>query len=228
MIKMLASTTLAMVATSHAAPPPPMPKGCFASPPGTTYKWGAGNLFPTKPDHGGNYGPTMDSPAKCCALCQSFKNCTYFTYSAGGTAAKPICYNEPGGCCFLNTAAAAAGKQLSCPTCTAGLTKPPVKPQFPVPDPFSPAPILYLPLGDSITWGCGTDAAPRGGAGCVKDAGGYRVPLIWALSQAGYNVTTMGTLKTGPSYVPEAWISHEGHPGWVRMLCCSCCSCCSR
>lgn len=73
--------------------------------------------------------------------------------------------------------------------------------------------MLWLPLGDSITWGCGTDAAPRGSAGCVPDAGGYRVPLAWALSQAGYNVTTMGTLKTGPSYVPEQWISHEGHPG---------------
>ena len=24
----------------------------------------------------------------------------------------------------------------------------------------------------------------------------------------------MGTLKTGPNYVPEQWIRHEGHPGW--------------
>ena len=53
-----------------------------------------------------------------------------------------------------------------------------------------------------------------GSAGCVADAGGYRVPLAWALSQAGYNVSTMGTLKTGPPYVPEQWIHHEGHPGW--------------
>lgn len=43
--------------------------------------------------------------------------------------------------------------------------------------------LLWLPLGDSITWGCGTDAAPRGGAACAPDAGGYRVPLAWALSQ---------------------------------------------
>ena len=74
--------------------------------------------------------------------------------------------------------------------------------------------LLWLPLGDSITWGCGTDAAPRAGAGCVKDAGGYRVPLAWALSQRGYNVSTMGTLTTGPPYVPSQWIRHEGHPGW--------------
>ena len=44
-------------------------------------------------------------------------------------------------------------------------------------------PLLWLPLGDSITWGCGTDAAPRGGAACAADAGGYRVPIAWALSQ---------------------------------------------
>ena len=43
--------------------------------------------------------------------------------------------------------------------------------------------LLWLPLGDSITWGCGTDAAPRGGAACAGDAGGYRVPMAWALSQ---------------------------------------------
>ena len=45
--------------------------------------------------------------------------------------------------------------------------------------------LLWLPLGDSITWGCGTDAEPAGRAGCVPDAGGYRVPMAWALSQRG-------------------------------------------
>jgi lysophospholipase L1-like esterase len=80
--------------------------------------------------------------------------------------------------------------------------------------PSSPKDVLWLPLGDSITWGCGTDAAPRGAAGCVKDAGGYRVPLAWSMSQSGYNVSTMGTLVTGPAYVPSQWTHHEGHPGW--------------
>ena len=74
--------------------------------------------------------------------------------------------------------------------------------------------LLWLPLGDSITWGCGTDGAPRGSAACAKDAGGYRVPLAWALSQQGFNVSTMGTLETGPDYVPAQWLKHEGHPGW--------------
>lgn len=40
------------------------------------------------------------------------------------------------------------------------------------------------------------------------------MPLAWALSQAGHNITTMGTLTTGPAYVPKEWIRHEGHPGW--------------
>ena len=81
--------------------------------------------------------------------------------------------------------------------------------------PTPSTPIQWLPLGDSITWGCGTDAAPRGGADCCKDCGGYRVPLAWALTQSGHNVTTMGTLTTGPSdVVPARWINHEGHPGW--------------
>ena len=71
----------------------------------------------------------------------------------------------------------------------------------------TPSPLLWLPLGDSITWGCGTDAKPRGRAGCVADAGGYRVPLAWSLSQAGYNVSTMGTLKTGPVFISAYTIS---------------------
>ena len=60
--------------------PPPMPKRCFLSPPGTTYKFADGRLFPKAPMYGGYYGPTMDSGAKCCAVCESFKNCSFFTY----------------------------------------------------------------------------------------------------------------------------------------------------
>ena len=74
--------------------------------------------------------------------------------------------------------------------------------------------ILWLPLGDSITWGCGTDAVPRGADKCWADAGGYRVPLAWSLSQAGYNVSTMGLLHAGPEYVPAQWLRHEGHDEW--------------
>jgi len=68
------------VLDADAAPPPPMPKGCFVSPKGPTYKFAAGRLFPKAPMDGGYYGPTMDSGAKCCSMCQSFKNCSFFTY----------------------------------------------------------------------------------------------------------------------------------------------------
>ena len=78
--------------------------------------------------------------------------------------------------------------------------------------------VLWLPLGDSITWGC------TGGSiqDCHSDSGGYRLPLAFALSQTplgrasnkGFDLSTMGTLSTGPSLLPAAWQRHEGHPGW--------------
>ena len=84
--------------------------------------------------------------------------------------------------------------------------------------------IRILPLGDSITFGCGSDGLPGGSADCASDAGGYRVPLLQALSstywkddnarEAQLNVSTVGSLRTGPSYVPSWWLNHEGHPGW--------------
>jgi hypothetical protein len=54
---------------------------------------------------------------------------------------------------------------------------------------------------------------------------GYRIPLALALSEppcggcpmpgGGWNISTMGTLTTGPSYTPVQWHKHEGHPGWT-------------
>jgi len=78
--------------------------------------------------------------------------------------------------------------------------------------------VLWLPLGDSITFGCTGPTIQD----CHSDGGGYRVPLAFALSQpplgspslVGFNVSTMGTQTTGPSYVPAQWCHHEGHPGW--------------
>lgn len=81
-----------------------------------------------------------------------------------------------------------------------------------------PKNVLWLPLGDSITFGCTGPTIQD----CHSDSGGYRVPLAYALSQAplgspagvGFNVSTMGTQTTGPAYVPRQWLNHEGHPGW--------------
>ena len=82
----------------------------------------------------------------------------------------------------------------------------------------APKDVLWLPLGDSITWGCNGPTIQD----CHADSASYRVPLALALSQhplgspdrVGLNITTMGTLTTGPPYVPAAWLKHEGHPGW--------------
>ena len=82
--------------------------------------------------------------------------------------------------------------------------------------------VLWLPLGDSITFGC---TGPTG-ADCHSDCAGYRIPLALALSQpalgdpsnAGFNVTTMGTATTGPDYVPAQWLKHCGFPGWTIAM----------
>ena len=79
--------------------------------------------------------------------------------------------------------------------------------------------VLWLPLGDSITFGCTGPTKED----CHSEGGGYRVPLAFALSQpalgapnqTGFNVTTMGTAQTGPAYVPAAWTRHCGFPGWT-------------
>lgn len=75
-----------------------------------------------------------------------------------------------------------------------------------------------LPLGDSITKGCGTDAGPSNNWNAVcgsSDTGGYRAPLWAALTAAGYNATFVGTQVDGPSWLPASGASHEGHPGWT-------------
>ena len=64
-----------------------------------------------------------------------------------------------------------------------------------------PPPLRIMPLGDSITEGSGA-------------AGGYRLPLYIALTNAGYNVDLVGShaSNTAPGLGPET--HHEGHGGW--------------
>ena len=96
---------------SPPGPPRPMPSGCYvdnATGP-VSYKFAPGNVFPTDSAHPHGLRLT-DSPAKCCALCQLYKNCSFWTWEHGGTAAKPTCYQYQSACCFLKTAAAATGR----------------------------------------------------------------------------------------------------------------------
>ena len=76
--------------------------------------------------------------------------------------------------------------------------------------------ITWLPLGDSITWGCGNGILPHvEPAGCERDAGSYRIPVAQALEQWNITTTTVGSLTSGPASSPAAWQHHEGHPGWT-------------
>ena len=81
----------------------------------------------------------------------------------------------------------------------------------------SSAAVRILPLGDSITFGCGSDAAPPDWYACCNDAsGGYRAPLWAFLNQSSAAaVQFVGSETNGPAWVPVAQRAHEGHPGWT-------------
>ena len=89
--------------------------GCATVSGEVSYKYAPGNVFPNDPDHGVRL---VDSPAACCALCQGLANCSFWTADTNSWA-KPTCYDAPGGCCFLKTAAAKGGSQPT-PRATSG------------------------------------------------------------------------------------------------------------
>ena len=70
-----------------------------------------------------------------------------------------------------------------------------------------------LPLGDSITHGCGSDTVFPAKADCGVDDGGYRTDLYALLVAAGHTVTMVGSAANGPASAPAAALSNEGHPG---------------
>ena len=77
--------------------------------------------------------------------------------------------------------------------------------------------LRLLPLGDSITFGCGDqcekdkDCMKNGAklAPCSSCSGGYRTQL-WHAVQDNYEF--VGTQSNGP---PDIGRNHEGHPGWT-------------
>ena len=72
-----------------------------------------------------------------------------------------------------------------------------------------PTTITVLPLGDSITFGCGSDAAPPDWFACCNAAsGGYRAPL-WAALNASASVAA------GAVAVQMVGSESSGHPGWT-------------
>ena len=163
------------------------------------------------------------SPGQCCADCASNTRCAAFSFYAG-----PQLNGTP--TCFLKWA---------CPelkpwsNTTAGPFAQPPSPPSPPPPAPPPAPtatVRVLPLGDSITFGCGDSMSPacvaegRGAActiaesPCATCAEGYRVRLFDSLSAGASPAVSwrfVGTQRTGPRDCgTQGACQHEGHPGW--------------
>jgi hypothetical protein len=110
--------------------PAPLPASCFAVK-DKDYKFAPGGLFPSTPTYPHGMRP-VDTAGQCCDMCKSFKNCSFWTYENGGTAAKPKCYQYEKACCILKTEAASGGsahaggsisgsmKPVKLPTCRDG------------------------------------------------------------------------------------------------------------
>lgn len=97
--------------------------GCFIAKGAVSYKYAPGDVYPNSLEHPHGLRLT-DSLAQCCALCESLKNCTFFSYEHGlSPAGKPTCYSWTGGCCFLKTTAA-KGASAPTPGATSGSTQP--------------------------------------------------------------------------------------------------------
>lgn len=89
------------------------------------------------------------------------------------------------------------------------------------------ATVKILPLGDSLTAGCGTLAGPSNNWTSVWQStprgsttpymtlsGGFRAPLYTALTAQGFDVALVGSQGPhGPANLPAAAKFHEGHPG---------------
>ena len=84
--------------------------------------------------------------------------------------------------------------------------------------------VKILPLGDSITYGCGSSTAlpPSWPVSCGASAGGYRAPLYHMLRDTGFSDAAgnasfvfVGTQSSGPSDIAAEYKAHEGHPGWT-------------
>jgi lysophospholipase L1-like esterase len=77
-------------------------------------------------------------------------------------------------------------------------------------------PWRILPLGDSITYGCGYEASPPNWyAVCDKGSGSYRAGLWAALNSSGANTVFVGRQSAGPAWLPLDQRHHEGHGGWT-------------
>jgi len=148
----------------------PSPPGCYVTPGPVSFKFAPGNIFNT-PNHGVKLS---DDAAHCCAMCQSFKNCTFWDYEHGGTAAQPTCYSQAGGCCFLKTASAWPGSPKSTGV-VSGSTKP-LPPPSPPPAPPGPPPQKGFSFASVVSNGMILAQAPK-------------QAMVWGFVKPGATVT---------------------------------------
>ena len=180
-----------------------MPGGCFldnATGPVTYNKFSPGNIFPDDPAH--PHGLRLaDSPAHCCATCQLYKNCSFWTWDHGGTAAQPTCYQYKGACCYLKTAAAWPERMPGTPGQVSGSTKP-------LPPPPPPPQWLEWPSKVPTGKGDGGAASPFGQS---ADLTGF---TYWS---GGANIVD-GTATSTSFLNVFAHFSAPPHP--ARAVCC--------
>jgi lysophospholipase L1-like esterase len=86
-------------------------------------------------------------------------------------------------------------------------------------------PWRILPLGDSITVGCGYEASPPDwSAVCDSGSGSYRAGLWAALNASSADTLFVGTSPEGggPAWMPKEQRSHAGYGGrtirWLRTI----------
>lgn len=94
-------------------------------------------------------------------------------------------------------------------------------------DTAAPPPLVVLPLGDSITYGCGdnctskcSDVLPcvdclknRTYTPCARCSSGYRLLLWRRLLASGITPIMVGPLSEGPEGAPAPAVQHAGWPG---------------
>jgi hypothetical protein len=119
------------------------------------------------------------------------------------------------------------GKDLKTANCTAKEVEALCKHAFPPLPTWS----RIMPLGDSITFGCGDQCekdcmvGPKGMAPCSNCSGGYRTPLYNELHNASFNFSFVGTKQNGPPSI-LSHMQHEGHPGIYFIFASQFCTLC--
>ncbi len=73
---------------------------------------------------------------------------------------------------------------------------------------YAGVPVKIMPLGDSITFGLGSDLNT-----------GYRQPLFLMLTETGYEVDFVGNQENGLFAAPFLETNDEGRLGWGDYQC---------